>query len=43
VYPTDAVSIVMPVGCLLLTAFCAAVPAARRASLLDPVEALRSE
>ena len=43
VYPTDALSIVMPIGCLLLTAFLAAVPAARRASRLDPVEALRSE
>jgi putative ABC transport system permease protein len=43
VHPTDAFSIVMPIGCLLLTAFFAAVPAARRASLLDPVEALRSE
>jgi predicted permease len=43
VYPTDAFSIVMPVGCLLVTAFLAAVPAARRASRLDPVEALRSE
>jgi len=43
VYPTDAVSIVTPIGCLLLTAFLATVPAARRASLLDPVEALRSE
>jgi len=43
VHPTDAFSIVMPTGCLLLTAFCAAVPAARRASLLDPVEALRLE
>jgi predicted permease len=43
VHATDAASIVMPIGCLLLTAFVAAVPAARRASLLDPVEALRSE
>lgn len=43
VYPTDAFSIVLPIGCLLLTVFLAAVPAARRASLLDPVEALRSE
>jgi ABC-type antimicrobial peptide transport system permease subunit len=43
VHPTDAFSIVMPIGCLLLTAFCATVPAARRATLLDPVEALRSE
>ena len=43
VHPTDAFSIAVPVGCLLLTAFLAAVPAARRASLLDPVEALRSE
>jgi putative ABC transport system permease protein len=43
VYPTDAFSIVMPIGCLLLTAFFAAVPAARRASQLNPVEALRSE
>ena len=43
VYPTDAFSIVMPIGCLLLTAFFAAVPAAWRASQLDPVEALRSE
>ena len=43
VHPTDAFSIVMPIGCLLLTAFFAAVPAARRASQLDPVEALRSE
>jgi putative ABC transport system permease protein len=43
VHPTDALSIVMPIGCLLLTAFLAAVPAARRASRLDPVEALRSE
>jgi predicted permease len=40
---TDAFSIAMPVGCLLLTAFFAAVPAARRASRLDPAEALRSE
>jgi putative ABC transport system permease protein len=43
VHPTDAFSIVMPIGCLLLTAFFAAVPAARRASQLDPVEALRSD
>jgi ABC-type antimicrobial peptide transport system permease subunit len=43
VHPTDALSIVMPTGCLLLTAFVAAVPAARRASSIDPVEALRSE
>jgi hypothetical protein len=43
VHSTDAFSIVMPMGCLLLTAFIAAVPAARRASLLDPVEALRSD
>jgi predicted permease len=43
VHPTDALSIVLPIGCLLLTAFFAAVPAARRASRLDPVEALRSE
>jgi predicted permease len=43
VHPTDALSITVPVGCLLLTAFLAAVPAARRASRLDPVEALRSE
>ena len=43
VKPTDAFSIVMPIGCLLLTAFLAAVPAARRASSIDPVEALRSE
>ena len=31
VQPTDALSIVMPIGCLLLTAFFAAVPAAGRA------------
>ena len=43
VHPTDAFSIVMPISCLLLTAFFAAVPAARRASRLNPVEALRSE
>lgn len=43
VHPTDALSIAVPVGCLLLTAFFAAVPAARRASQLNPVEALRSE
>ena len=43
VQPTDAFSIVMPIGCLLLTAFLAAVPAARRATSIDPVEALRSE
>jgi predicted permease len=43
VHPTDAFSIVLPIGCLLLTAFFAAVPAARRASQLDPVEALRSD
>jgi putative ABC transport system permease protein len=43
VYATDAFSIVMPIACLLLTAFLAAVPAARRASQLNPVEALRSE
>lgn len=43
VHPTDAFSIVMPIGCLLLTAFFAAVPAAWRASQLDPVEALRSD
>ena len=43
VHPTDAFSIVLPTGCLLLTAFFAAVPAARRASSIDPVEALRSE
>ena len=43
VHPTDAFSIVLPIGCLLLTAFFAAVPAARRAARLDPVEALRSE
>jgi putative ABC transport system permease protein len=43
VHPTDSFSIVMPIGCLLLTAFFAAVPAAWRASQLDPVEALRSE
>ena len=43
VHPTDSFSIVMPIGCLLLTAFFAAVPAAWRASQLHPVEALRSE
>ena len=43
VHPTDSFSIVMPIGCLLLTAFFAAVPAAWRASQLDPVEALQSE
>jgi predicted permease len=43
VQPTDAVSIALPVGCLLLTAVLAAVPAARRASRLNPVDALRSE
>jgi predicted permease len=43
VNPTDALSIVTPTVCLLLTAFFAAVPAARRASRLNPVEALRSE
>ena len=43
VHATDALSMAMPIGCLLLTAFLAAVPAARRASRLDPVEALRSE
>jgi predicted permease len=43
VQPTDVVSIAAPVGCLLLTACLAAVPAARRASRLNPVEALRSE
>jgi predicted permease len=43
VHPTDAFSIALPVGLLLLTAFFAAVPAARRASQLDPVEALRSD
>jgi hypothetical protein len=43
VHPTDAVSILLPTGCLLLTALLAAVPAARRAARLDPVEALRSE
>jgi putative ABC transport system permease protein len=43
VHPTDAVSISMPLACLLLTAVLAAVPAARRASRLNPVEALRSE
>jgi ABC-type antimicrobial peptide transport system permease subunit len=43
VHPTDAFSIALPVGLLLLTAFFAAVPAARRASQLDPVEALRAD
>jgi len=43
VHPTDALSIAMPTGCLLLTAFLAVVPAARRAARLDPIEALRSE
>jgi predicted permease len=43
VHPTDAFSIALPVGLLLLTAFLAAVPAARRASQLNPVEALRSD
>jgi predicted permease len=43
VYPTDALSIIMPIACLGLTAFSAAVPAARRAARLDPIEALRSE
>jgi putative ABC transport system permease protein len=43
VQPTDAVSIALPIAGLLLTAFLAAVPAARRASRLDPIEALRSE
>jgi putative ABC transport system permease protein len=43
VHPTDALSIAVPVGCLLVTAFLAAVPAARRASHLNPVDALRSE
>jgi putative ABC transport system permease protein len=43
VRPTDRVSIAVPVGCLLLTAFVAAYPAARRASQVDPVEALRSD
>jgi len=43
VHPTDAFSIALPVGCLLLSALLAAVPAARRASRLNPVDALRSE
>ena len=43
VHPTDAFSIALPVGLLLLTAFIAAVPAARRASRLDPLVALRSD
>jgi putative ABC transport system permease protein len=43
VSPTDPFIIAMPIGCLLLTAFVAAVPAARRAATLDPVDALRSE
>ena len=43
VHPTDASSVAVPIGCLLLTALLAAAPAARRASRLDPVEALRSE
>ena len=43
VQPTDAVSISMPIACLLLTALLAVAPAARRASRLNPVDALRSE
>jgi putative ABC transport system permease protein len=43
VHPTDAFSIALPAGCLLLTAFVAAFPAARRAARLDPVDALRAE
>jgi predicted permease len=43
VHPTDVSSIALPIGCLLLAAFLAGVPAARRTSRLDPVAALRSE
>jgi predicted permease len=43
VQPTDAISISMPIACLLLTALLAVAPAARRASRLNPVDALRSE
>jgi len=43
VHPTDVSSIVVPIGCLLVAVFLAAVPAARRTSRLDPVAALRSE
>lgn len=42
-YPTDVSSIALPIGCLLLVAFLAAVPAARRTVRLDPVTALRLE
>jgi hypothetical protein len=43
VEPTDTFSILIPIGCLLLVGLLAAVPAARRASQLDPVDALRSD
>jgi putative ABC transport system permease protein len=43
VHPTDVSSIALPIGCLLLAAFLAAAPAARRTVRLDPVAALRLE
>jgi putative ABC transport system permease protein len=43
VQPTGALSILLPVGCLLVTALVAAIPPATRASQLNPVDALRAE
>jgi ABC-type antimicrobial peptide transport system permease subunit len=43
IHPTDMSSIVLPIGCLLLAASVAAIPAARRTARLDPITALRLE
>jgi putative ABC transport system permease protein len=43
VTPFDAMSIALPVGVLLAAAVVAAIPPARRAARVDPIEALRCE